>query len=126
MLSLYTCIYAFMYTCICTLFLLKLQMKTNLLNQSLHNLRKLFYMYRQLPSLVGLETLHMRDTQRTLANMPPSLESLTNLRDLDLSYNDLPKVPDALYTLPGLKRLNLSNNAITELSLALGKLLFCP
>lgn len=77
------------------------------------------FQLRQLPSLVGLETLHMRNTQRTLANMPPSLESLTNLTDLDLSYNDLPKVPDALYTLPGLKRLNLSNNAITELSLAL-------
>lgn len=62
----------------------------------------------------------MRDTQRTLSNLPTSLETLTNLTDIDLSYNSLPKVPDALYTLPNLKRLNLCNNEITELSLALG------
>lgn len=78
-------------------------------------------LFRQLPSLVGLETLHMRDTQRSLANLPSSLETLTCLQDLDLSFNDMPKVPDALYTLPSLRRLNLSNNAITELAMALGK-----
>lgn len=77
------------------------------------------FQLRQLPSLVCLETLHMRDTQRTLSNLPMSLETLTNLTDIDLSYNSLPKVPDALYTLPNLKRLNLCNNEITELSLAL-------
>lgn len=75
---------------------------------------------RQLPSLTSLETLHMRDTQRTLNNMPGSLETLTNLTDLDLSRNELPRIPDALYTLTNLKRLNLSNNVITELPLALG------
>lgn len=79
---------------------------------------------RQLPSLVALETLHMRDTQRSLVNMPPSLETLTSLTDLDLSHNDLPKVPDALYTLTNLRRLNLSSNEISELSFALGKLIF--
>lgn len=63
----------------------------------------------------------MRDTQRNLANFPSSLETLTNLSDLDLSFNDLPKVPDALYTLPSLRRINLSNNSITELAMALGK-----
>jgi len=52
--------------------------------------------------------------------MPPSLETLTSLTDLDLSCNQLPKVPDALYTLTNLKRINLSSNLITELSLALG------
>jgi Leucine-rich repeat (LRR) protein len=52
--------------------------------------------------------------------MPPSLETLTSLTDLDLSGNQLPKVPDALYTLTNLKRLNLSSNLIIELSLALG------
>lgn len=62
----------------------------------------------------------MRDTQRTLNNMPSSLETLACLTDLDLSRNELPRVPDALYTLTNLRRLNLSNNLITELSLALG------
>lgn len=71
---------------------------------------------RQLPSLQNLETLHMRNTQRTLSNFPTSLESLTNLQDLDLAQNALPKVPEALYSLPNLKRLNLSENEITELS----------
>lgn len=80
----------------------------------------LFYFCRQLPSLTSLETLHMRDTQRTLSNMPSSLETLTNLTDLDLSHNELPRVPDALYSLTNLRRLNLSNNVITELLLALG------
>lgn len=73
-----------------------------------------------MPSLVALETLHMRDTQRTLSNLPNSLEMLTNLTDVDLSYNSLPKVPDCLYTLSNIRRLNLSNNEITDLSLALG------
>ncbi|XP_046688250.1 LOW QUALITY PROTEIN: protein flightless-1-like [Homalodisca vitripennis] len=77
------------------------------------------FQLRQLPSLVGLETLHMRDTQRSPDNMPTSLEMLSNLRDVDLSFNDLPKVPDALYTVPTLRRLNLSSNCITELAMAL-------
>ena len=75
---------------------------------------------RQLPSLMNLETLHMRDTQRTLSNIPGNLESLTNLKDLDLSKNKLPKVPDALFCLPNLKRLNLSDNELTEISQAIG------
>ncbi len=58
--------------------------------------------------------------------MPGSLETLTCLTDLDLSMNELPRVPDALYTLTNLRRLNLSNNVITELSLVLGTLNFSP
>lgn len=71
----------------------------------------------------------MRDTQRTLNNIPSSLETLTNLQELDLSQNNLPRVPDALYSLSNLRRLNLSDNQITELSTAIGKyiviILFC-
>ncbi|PSN45747.1 Protein flightless-1 [Blattella germanica] len=71
---------------------------------------------RQLPSLMSLEVLHMRNTQRTLSNIPGSMDSLTNLRELDLAQNALPKVPEALYSLRNLNRLNLSDNGITELS----------
>lgn len=87
---------------------------------------------RQLPSLMNLTTLQMRDTQRTLNNIPSSLESLTNLQELDLSQNALPRVPDALYSLPNLRRLNLSDNQISELSTAIGKIssfsiyYYCP
>jgi len=63
----------------------------------------------------------MRDTQRTLNNIPGSMDSLTNLTELDLAQNALPKVPDALYSLRNLRRLNLSDNEITELSQAIGK-----
>lgn len=69
---------------------------------------------------MNLTTLQMRDTQRTLNNIPSSLETLTNLQELDLSQNNLPRVPDALYSLSNLRRLNLSDNQITELSTAIG------
>ncbi|XP_014245300.1 protein flightless-1 [Cimex lectularius] len=75
------------------------------------------FQLRQLPSLLFLQTLHMRDTQRTLGNLPPTLETLTKLTDIDLSYNCLTKVPDCLYTLPNIKRLNLSNNEISEITI---------
>lgn len=72
---------------------------------------------RQLPVLTALQTLKMKNTQRTLSNFPTGLDTLTNLQDVDLSYNLLNRVPEALYLLKSLKRLNLSDNEITELSL---------
>lgn len=70
--------------------------------------------------MTQLQTLHLRNTQRNLTNIPPQLDALVNLADVDLSYNDLESVPDAFYSLSSLKRLNLSNNCITQLS-AIGK-----
>lgn len=74
------------------------------------------FQLRQLPSLINLECLQMRNTQRALQNFPTNLENLTNLYEVDLAQNSLPKVPDALYSLHNLRRLNLSENEITELS----------
>ncbi|MGH0138021.1 UNVERIFIED_CONTAM: hypothetical protein FKN15_027002 [Acipenser sinensis] len=74
---------------------------------------------RQLPAMVALHTLHLRNTQRTQSNLPTSLEGLTNLADVDLSCNDLSRVPECLYTLSSLKRLNLSSNHISDLSLCI-------
>uniref|UniRef100_W8BIH1 Protein flightless-1 n=1 Tax=Ceratitis capitata TaxID=7213 RepID=W8BIH1_CERCA len=74
------------------------------------------FQLRQLPSLQSLESLNMRNTQRTLLNFPTTLDSLSNLSELDISKNMLPKIPDCVYNLPNLKRVNLSDNAITELS----------
>lgn len=34
---------------------------------------------RQLPALLALQTLHLRNTQRTQSNLPTSLEGLSNL-----------------------------------------------
>ncbi|KAK6312622.1 hypothetical protein J4Q44_G00182860 [Coregonus suidteri] len=44
---------------------------------------------------------------------------LAHLADVDLSFNDLSRVPECLYTLSSLKRLNLSSNQISELSLCI-------
>lgn len=73
------------------------------------------FQFRQLPSLVALQTLHMRATQRSPSNLPSSLEGLTCLADVDLSHNNLQKIPDCIYTLCNLKRLNMSDNEITEI-----------
>lgn len=35
--------------------------------------------HRQLPALTALQTLHLRNTQRTQSNLPTSLEGLSNL-----------------------------------------------
>lgn len=91
----------------------------NLVTLTLNNNPLGHFQLRQLPSLINLETLQMRNTQRTLSNFPGNLENLTNLAEVDLSQNSLPKVPDALYQLSNLKRLNLSENEITELSSAI-------
>ncbi|XP_067912198.1 protein flightless-1 homolog [Heterodontus francisci] len=74
---------------------------------------------RQLPAMTALQTLHLRNTQRTQSNLPTSLEGLANLLDVDLSCNDLSRVPECLYTLSSLRRLNLSTNQISELSLCI-------
>lgn len=44
---------------------------------------------------------------------------IQSLLDVDLSCNDLTRVPECLYSLGSLKRLNLSSNQITELSLCI-------
>ncbi|XP_067859190.1 protein flightless-1 homolog [Heptranchias perlo] len=74
---------------------------------------------RQLPAMTALQTLHLRNTQRTQSNLPTSLEGLSSLLDVDLSCNDLSRVPECLYTLSSLHRLNLSSNQISELSLCI-------
>ncbi|XP_029432030.1 protein flightless-1 homolog isoform X2 [Rhinatrema bivittatum] len=74
---------------------------------------------RQLPAMLALTTLHVRNTQRTQSNLPTSLEGLTNLSDVDMSLNDLTRIPECLYTLSNLKRLNLSSNQISDLSLCI-------
>ncbi|XP_038064629.1 protein flightless-1 homolog isoform X2 [Patiria miniata] len=74
---------------------------------------------RQLTSLTQLQSLHLRNTQRNLNNVPPQMDALVNLSDVDLSFNHLSGVPEGLYKLSSLKRLNLSSNVITELSSAM-------
>ncbi len=58
----------------------------------------------------------MRNTQRTLSNIPVGLEGLIHLADVDFSENQLTKIPEGLLTVPNLRRLNLGSNLITEVS----------
>ncbi len=39
----------------------------------------------------------MSDTQRSIANMPKELDCLTKLVDLDLSYNQLVRIPEPIF-----------------------------
>jgi len=75
--------------------------------------------------MVALTTLHLRNTQRNVTNFPSNLDNLKCLKDVDLSYNELSRVPDSFYSLSTLERLNLSNNEIEELSMRIGKIHFC-
>ena len=74
------------------------------------------FQIRPLPSLTELRMLHMRNTQRTVSNIPPALEGLVYLEDIDLSENGLTKIPEGLLTLPNLKRLNIGSNSLSEIS----------
>ncbi|XP_035789195.1 protein flightless-1-like isoform X2 [Anopheles albimanus] len=89
---------------------------SNLQTLILNNNPLELFQLRQLPSLQNLVCLQMRNTQRTINNFPSSLDSLSNLKELDLSQNELSKVPGALYNLANLRRLHLNDNAIEELS----------
>lgn len=79
-------------------------------NNPLHH-----FQLKQLPSMTALRVLHMRCTHRTLDNIPPTLDDLDNLQDVDFSFNDLPAVPDCLYKLKNLRKLDISNNQIKKI-----------
>uniref|UniRef100_A0A8B9RJ47 FLII actin remodeling protein n=1 Tax=Astyanax mexicanus TaxID=7994 RepID=A0A8B9RJ47_ASTMX len=81
---------------------------------------------RQLPAMVALQTLHLRNTQRTQSNMPTSLEGLTNLAVmrvpwliLDQLYihtnNNLELIPEGLCRCGKLKKLVLNKNRLVTL-----------
>lgn len=64
----------------------------------------------------------MRNTQRTLLNFPASLDNFSNLIELDISQNNLDKVPDVIFSLKNLKRLKICDNEIKELSASIENL----
>lgn len=55
-----------------------LHLKTLILNDN----PLLHAQLRQLPALISLETLHLKNTQRTLTNIPQGLENLPNLKGI--------------------------------------------
>lgn len=79
------------------------------------------FQLKTLSSMAALRVLHMRNTNRTLENIPPTLDDLDNLQDVDFSYNSLPEVPDFLFKLKSLRKLDLSHNKLTKLTIEEGK-----
>ena len=61
--------------------------------------------------------------QRGLNNIPSEFDQLTNLREIDLSYNKLSRVPEPIYRLENLRRANFSHNEISEMSSLTGYLI---
>jgi len=55
--------------------------------------------------------------------IPIAICRLTNLRQLDLSYNSISKIPDDIKNLVNLKWLNLSHNNLTEIPVGLCELI---
>ncbi|WP_138500367.1 leucine-rich repeat domain-containing protein [Nostoc sp. PA-18-2419] len=47
--------------------------------------------------------------------MPDAIANLTNLRELDLSYNQISEIPEAIANLTNLRELVLSYNQISEI-----------
>uniref|UniRef100_A0A8B9L990 Protein flightless-1 homolog n=1 Tax=Astyanax mexicanus TaxID=7994 RepID=A0A8B9L990_ASTMX len=79
---------------------------------------------RQLPAMVALQTLHLRNTQRTQSNMPTSLEGLTNLAVMRVPWvypfsinanNNLELIPEGLCRCGKLKKLVLNKNRLVTL-----------
>ena len=68
---------------------------------------------RQIERLKSLKSLHLANTQRNSNNTTPGLLSeLINLVELNLSSNQLSRVPEDLCHLKDLRRLNLSENSV--------------
>ncbi|VDK84077.1 unnamed protein product [Cylicostephanus goldi] len=95
-------------------------------NNPLHH-----FQLKQLPSMTALRVLHMRNTNRTLDNIPPSLDDLENLAvdqafmllaadDIDFAENNLPAVPEALFKLKNLRKLDISGNKIETFTIPEG------
>lgn len=82
---------------------------------SLSNNPLTHFQLKQLPSMTQLRVLHMRNTGRNINNIPPTLDNMDNLQDVDLAMNDLTIVPDALLNLKNLRKLDLSENRIGKL-----------
>ena len=68
------------------------------------------WIYPIAPWVVSLKLLN-----NNLKSIPPELFTATQLRKLDLSYNQLSTVQADMFSLPCLELLNLSNNVIREL-----------
>lgn len=70
---------------------------------------------RQLERLKSIRTLHLANTHRNVNNIPSVFGELINLVELNLSSNQIVRVPEDLIHLKELRRLNLSENLVDKM-----------
>lgn len=58
-----------------------------------------------------------------LETLPPEIENLTNLKNLNISFNKIKTLPIEFYKLIELRKLDLKNNILSELDPAIGDLI---
>ena len=70
----------------------------------------------QIPSSVKLlkNLRNLNLSCNNLTDLPNTLSDLTNLESLDLSWNDFKIVPDVLNDLKSIKKINFQNNLIQK------------
>ncbi|KAI6200973.1 hypothetical protein M3Y96_00791600 [Aphelenchoides besseyi] len=68
-------------------------------------------------SMKNLRVLRLQNTNRTLNNLPLSLEDMPNISELDLSGNELSVIPDAVFTLKKLRKFNMSRNKLSSVEI---------
>ena len=69
---------------------------------------------------VNLKELHL-GSNRITSLSPEQLDTILNVRMLDLRENKITKIPDEIHVLQLLERLDVSNNDLSALPFTLGK-----
>ncbi|KAL5473171.1 hypothetical protein EMCRGX_G027619 [Ephydatia muelleri] len=73
------------------------------------------FTFKMLEKLTSLTYLNLSNTGRDFSNTP-HLDKLIHLTDVDMSCNNLSRIPEPLYLLENIQRVKMSHNCIRELS----------
>lgn len=81
------------------------------------DLEEKLILFSKLPNLVSLSIVGSK-----IEKIPPSINLLTSLEELDFSQNKITQIPETISNLKKLKKLNLSDNELSNLPEALDQL----
>lgn len=87
---------------------------------SLSKLKNIFNLHENIYDIYERKKLYLSDFN---LEIPKEISVLINLRELDLSSNDLEIFPKEIYHLTNLEELDLGNNLLTEISEGISRLL---
>jgi hypothetical protein len=77
---------------------------------------------KEIPQLENLKKLEEVKLSFSLSKFPNQLLTLKNLKNIDLSYNEISKIPNEIANLKNLESINLTYNEITQLPEEFGNL----